>query len=389
MHKLRVGLIGCGNIALNGHIPAYLETPERFEIVAVADPFEIQLELGLTKAKLTTRDGYSDPLELIQRSDVDLIDICTPQHLHRELIEAAAKAGHHIVCEKPLAAVPADAKAAIHAAKQAGVKLAVIHNYLFFPEVVAAKRILDSGELGDVRVVTVNFLGVVDSMGASGFKPKWRHDYASSGGGVLMDMIHGVYLANHFLGSPTQRVSAHVTSHTQGDGVESLALCRLESGDSAALVNIGWGYGHGGIDIVGSKGRLRINYENLGTCPWSAFDNMVITVGSDTRIEPVYFEPNSESIHDKIRWSIAAALTDIADAIGQTRNSAATGEIGLEVLEMTLASYASAATGQSISVPLDNSNPLHIKGVSGIKDLDFTSSSKDSPVRKHNLFGLN
>jgi predicted dehydrogenase len=260
---------------------------------------------------------------------------------------------------------------------------------LFFPEVVAAKRILDSGELGDVRVVTVNFLGVVDSMGASGFKPKWRHDYASSGGGVLMDMIHGVYLANHFLGSPTQRVSAHVTSHTQGDGVESLALCRLESGDSAALVNIGWGYGHGGIDIVGSKGRLRINYENLGTCPWSAFDNMVITVGSDTRIEPVYFEPNSESIHDKIRWSIAAALTDIADAIGQTRNSAATGEIGLEVLEMTLASYASAATGQSISVPLDNSNPLHIKGVSGIKDLDFTSSSKDSPVRKHNLFGLN
>lgn len=389
MRKLRVGLIGCGNIALNGHIPAYLKTPEHFEIVAVADPFETQRELGLVKARLNHRNGYADPLELIKRSDLDLIDICTPQHLHSQLIKAAAEAGHNIVCEKPLAAVPADANAAIHAAKKAGVKLALIHNYLFFPEVVAAKQILESGELGAVRVVTVNFLGVVDSMGASGFKPKWRHDYASSGGGVLMDMIHGVYLANHFLGSPTQRVSAHVTSHTKGEEVESLALCRLESGDSAALVNIGWGYGHGGIDIVGSKGRLRINYENFGTCPWSAFDNMVVTVGSDTRVEPVNFEPNSETIHDKISLSIAAALVDIAEAIEQNKNSVATGEIGFEVLEMTLASYASAATGQSVSVPLETSSPLHLKGVSGIKDLDFTSTAKDSPVKKHNLFGLN
>ena len=130
----------------------------------------------------------------LARDDVDVIDVCTPQHLHRNLVVAAAAAGKHVLCEKPIAAFPADAAAMVTAAKDAGVVLAVMHNYLFFPEIVALRRLIDDGVLGEVRTITVNMLGVVDSPGAAGYNPRWRHDPAAAGGGVLMDMLHGVYV---------------------------------------------------------------------------------------------------------------------------------------------------------------------------------------------------
>src|SRR5690348_9107874 len=83
--------------------------------------------------------------------------------LHRDLVVAAAAAGRHVLCEKPIAAVPADAAAMLAAAQDAGVVLAVVHNYLFFPEVVALRQLIDTSELSEVRTVTVNMLGVVDS----------------------------------------------------------------------------------------------------------------------------------------------------------------------------------------------------------------------------------
>ena len=100
-----------------------------------------------------------------------MIDVCTPQHLHRDLVLAAAAAGKHVLCEKPIAAVPADAAAMVAAAAEAEVVLAVVHNYLFFPEVVALRAVVDSGELGEVRTVRVDMLGVVDSPGAAGYRP--------------------------------------------------------------------------------------------------------------------------------------------------------------------------------------------------------------------------
>src|SRR5437762_10765061 len=129
----------------------------------------------------------------------------------------------------------------VAAAKDAGVVLAVVHNYLFFPEVVALRAAIGSGALGEVRTVRVDMLGVVDSPGAAGYRPQWRHDPAASGGGVLMDMLHGVYLTEHLLGAPAEAVPAFADSAADGDAVEGLALCRLEAGRRAAMVNIGWG----------------------------------------------------------------------------------------------------------------------------------------------------
>ena len=122
---LRVGIVGCGNVALNFHVPAYQALPERYEIVGLADPTPERLEQGRRTANLAPEQVHRDAAALLARDDVDVIDVCTPQHLHRDVVVAAAAAGRHVLCEKPIAAVPADAAAMVDAAARAGVVLAV------------------------------------------------------------------------------------------------------------------------------------------------------------------------------------------------------------------------------------------------------------------------
>lgn len=172
---------------------------------------------------------------------------------------------------------------AVTAAEQAGVLLAMVHDYLFSPEVVAAAAVVASDEIGDVRTVSVSMLGVRDSPGASGCRPDWRPDPAAANGGVLMDMLHAVYLAEHPLGSPAERVSARVDSASNGDAVEGLALCRLESDRTVALVDVGWGLGHGRITVTGTRGRLSIRYRDDGTPPWAPFERLEVVTESGAR----------------------------------------------------------------------------------------------------------
>ena len=383
---LRVGLVGCGNVALNFHVPAYQALPDRYEIAGLADPTPGRLELGREKADLTPEQVHLDTRALLARGDVDVIDVCTPQHLHRDLVVAAAAAGKHLLCEKPIAAVPADAAAMVDAAARAGVVFAVVHNYLFFPEIVALRALVDSGELGEVRTVTVNMLGVVDSPGAAGYRPQWRHDPAASGGGVLMDMLHGVYLAEHLLGRPVRGVSAFVDSTTDGDAVEGLALCRLEAGRRVGLVNIGWGMGPGGVAIQGTIGRAVAHYRADGTMPWAPIEQVTVTTTDCTRTLDL---PPGQELGPLVANAMRDTVADLGDAITTKRPPAADGAAALHTLETTVAAYASAALGRIIAVPLPTHGPLHRRGVMGLGDLRGDDAvPADSLVRRRGLFGL-
>jgi predicted dehydrogenase len=379
---LRVGIVGCGNVALNFHVPAYHAAPEHFTVTALADPTPERLELGRATAGLRPDQVHADAAALIARDDVDIVDVCTPQHLHRGVVEAATAAGKHILCEKPLAATPVDAAAIVAAADAADVTLGVMHNYLFFPEIVTARRIIDSGEIGEVRTVAVDQLGVVDSPGAAGYKPLWRHDYAAAGGGVLMDMVHGVYMAEHLLGEPVERVSAYVDAATPGDPVEGLALCRLESAHRAAMVNIGWGLGNGGIRVTGTKGRIDIRYRDNGTPPWAPFAAM--TVSTEAATEQVDLPPGEE-LAPLIAKAMRDTVIDFAEAVREGRPPAAPGAGALRTLEIAIAAYGSAAIGATVALPLPVDGPLHQRGVVGLTDLPVPT---DASVRTRGLFGL-
>ncbi|GAA1079774.1 Gfo/Idh/MocA family protein [Tsukamurella spumae] len=377
---IRVAVVGCGNIALGFHIPAYLAADDRFRIVGIADPTPERLELGRVAAGLTQEQVHADVADLLARDDVDALDLCTPQHLHRDVAVAAARAGKHVLCEKPIAAVPADAEAMRVAAEEAGTVLAVVANYLFFPEVVALEEIIDSGELGEVRTVRVDMLGVLDLPGAAGYRPTWRHDPAQAGGGVLVDMLHGVYLAEAFLGARAERVSAFVDSATDGDAVDGLALCRLEAGRRSALVNIGWGMGQGGIAVEGRLGRAVAHYRADGTMPWAPFESLTVTTQAGTRTVEL---PAGDELEPLIAASMRATVIDFADAITEGRAPAVDAAVARHILEITLAAYASGALGASIPLPLDGA--LFAAGVAGLAEIGVPD---DSFLRSRGLFGL-
>ena len=114
---VRIGLIGAGGIA-NAHLKGYAAIPDRVKVVAVADanPEAVAARTAETGAK-----GYGDFLEMVKDPDVDAVDICLPHHLHRDAIVAAAEAGKHILCEKPLCLTEQEAKDLLNSVFGAGV----------------------------------------------------------------------------------------------------------------------------------------------------------------------------------------------------------------------------------------------------------------------------
>jgi predicted dehydrogenase len=386
MTRLRVGIIGCGNVALNFHLPAYQALPEQYEIVGLADPTPDRLRLGAEAAGLDEDRLHADALDLITRDDVDVIDVCTPQHLHHDLVIAAAEAGKHVMSEKPLAAAPAEAAAMVRAAEAADVRLGTMHNYLAFPEIRALDALIASGELGRIRTVAVDMLGVVDSAGAAGYRPLWRKDPAASGGGVLIDMLHGVYLAEHLLGAGRDHagidgVSAWIDAD-DGDAVENLALVRLEAGDRAGLVNIGWGLGRGGITVHGTRGRAVLHHREDGTIPWAPFERLTVTTADGSR--DLDLAPGQE-LGSLIADSMREIVADFAAAVHAGRAPLADGAAALRVLETVVAAYGSAALGRTLPVPLPESSALHRRGVVGVPELDVPA---DSRLRELGVFGL-
>ncbi|HET7745137.1 MAG TPA: Gfo/Idh/MocA family oxidoreductase [Gaiellaceae bacterium] len=358
--RLAVGLIGCGNIALNHHVPAYLELADRCYVAGVADPTPSRRELVAAQLGLGDETLFADGRELLERMDVDIVDVCTPQHLRKDVILEAIRRGRDVLSEKPLTAAPADAAELVDAAAAAGVRLGVVHNYGFFPEIAAAMQAIVAGDIGDPEVAIVNYLGVPDIPGTGDWRPDWRHDPAASGGGVLMDMLHAVYVAEGLLGSAFTGVSAFVFARTPGSVVEEVALCRYEAPSAAALVNVGWGHGPGGIQVSGTDGRLEVRYADGGTAPFVPLEGVWVH-GPDGPRE-IEVGPSVDTV--------VAAITDFVDALIEGRPALTSGADGLHVLEAVVGAYASSASGQLVSLPLERESAIFERGLVGLGDAE-------------------
>ena len=148
---------------------------------------------------------HTDFRELVERPDVDLVCIAAPNHLHRDIAVAAAEAGKHVVCEKPLARTLAEADEMIAACQRAGVKLMYAEEICFAPKYVRAKQLADEGALA-----MSTWCGRESSTTAR--TRDWFWDPQLAGGGVLMDMgCHGIEFARWVYGKPAVRsVTAEV-----------------------------------------------------------------------------------------------------------------------------------------------------------------------------------
>ena len=365
-------MIGCGGMGLKGHLPAW--QAEGHDIVAAVDPTPARLDLFRDAAGLAEDACSTEPSSVFERSDIEAVVVATPPAFRPAIVVEALHAGKHVLAEKPIATVPADAWAMVGAARAADRRLAMVHNYLLRPDFVAVKQVLESGVIGQPYVVTMNFLGVRDGTSVAEYQPLWRHDAQVSGGGVLMDMVHAVYLVQWLMDQPIRAVNAALARRLGGN-VEDLALCRFEFESGFGLVNMAWGHGPGGIEIMGTEGRLMLFYRDFGTCPFSPAEQLHVYHGNErVAVDDSFLRPEGEAPSP-----LRSIVRNFVRAVDGLERPLAPGEQGCLVLEATVGAYASAARRRTVPLPLDPDDPVYQRGMQALlgEELSLPISAAD------------
>jgi predicted dehydrogenase len=379
---IRVGIVGLGNVSMAFHIPALLALPDLVRVVAVADPSADRRHEAASTLGLGDDDVHASAEALLERRDIDVVELSTPPHIRVPLALRAIAAGVAVLCEKPIATVPAEAASIVAASATSGVPVGMVHNYLAFPEVITARAAIADGAIGPPEVAILNFLGVDDRPGSAGWRPNWRHEPALAGGGVLMDMMHVVYVAEALIGEPIRRVSAQVLARVDGAPVEDVALCRFEGDRAIALVNVGWGVGPGGITVSGKDGRIEIAYAGGGTGPFAPL-TAIRVVRRDGTVEDRTPAPDPTASVPAVH--LLETLRAFYERIAVGQPPVASAADGLRALETTLAAYASAATGRTVEVPLAAEDPVHRSGIAGLSELPLAAGGV---IRRQGMFGI-
>jgi myo-inositol 2-dehydrogenase/D-chiro-inositol 1-dehydrogenase len=187
MQPIRVALVGCGAIARSVHLPAMAHLSDRVRLVAAADLNE---EAARVAAEPWGASIHTDYRSCVERKDVDMVMIATPEFEHRGPVEAAAAAGKPILCEKPMASSLAEADAMLAACRRAGVRLMIGHSRRFTRRYMEIRRALDGGEIGRLRLVRENERRSRSPLGT----------------------MRGYYTASHWTGDPRVSLGAALTN---------------------------------------------------------------------------------------------------------------------------------------------------------------------------------
>jgi predicted dehydrogenase len=269
--KIRVGFVGCGQIA-RIHLTQYAKMASDVEVAALCDISEACVQQAAKDFSIS--DTYTDYRKMLKRDDIDAIDVCLHNNFHRPATEAALLAGKHVYCEKPMAGSYRDAAAMLETARQAGKMLSIQLSMLYAPETRAAKELIDAGELGELyfaRSTGFRRRGrpYVDGYGTATFVQK-----RSSAGGAMYDM--GVYHISqilYLLGNPkVKRISGKTYQKIEMDAkrreksgydVEELGigLVRFE-GDVVMDLIEAWAIHLDSFEssyVVGTRGGVKLN----------------------------------------------------------------------------------------------------------------------------------
>ena len=194
MKELRIGMIGYGFMG-KAHSNAYAQANHFFPCT-IKPVMKALCARNAEKAQsFATNWGYesieTDWRKLLDRKDIDAVDICTPNNIHKDIAIAAAKAGKMILCEKPLAMNAAEGEEMCEAVEKAGVANMVWYNYRRVPAVTLAKQIIDSGKLGRIFHYRANFLQdwTINADVPQGGAGTWRLDVEAAGSGVTGDLL--------------------------------------------------------------------------------------------------------------------------------------------------------------------------------------------------------
>lgn len=273
---LRGALVGYGFIMEKGHGAAYRQRLQGgwnesgrgepdVRIVAVADVSEARRRLATEH--LPGVRVYPDYMTLLaaEADTLDFVDIATPPAEHATIACAALARGLHVLCEKPLATTIADAREMLDRARAAERVLFPCHNYKHAPVIQNVRRIIDSGEIGRVHLVTLQTFRNTHARGVTEWRPHWRRERRHSGGGIAMDHgSHTFYLAFEWLRSYPTAISARMSTMGNFDTEDDLS-CSLRFPTGVASAHLSWQAGVRKViyTIHGDRGAIRVEDDNV------------------------------------------------------------------------------------------------------------------------------
>lgn len=265
-------------------------------------PVRLQVLVGRDEGRVKAAAGQygwaetaTDWREVVERDDIDVVDVCTPGHLHAEVAIAALRAGKHVLVEKPLANSVAEAEELVRAAADAPGVAMLGFNYRRVPALALARQLVADGEIGRVRQARLSYLQ--DWLTDPQAPMTWRLRKETAGSGVLGDLgSHAVDQLQHLLGEPVTQVSASLrtfvterpgpdgaepvtvddaawaTLHTPSGVVASLEVSRVATGRKNALE----------IELYGETGALRFDLESLNELRLHRTTGPLTTQGTST-----------------------------------------------------------------------------------------------------------
>src|SRR6187399_2108285 len=281
---LNIGMIGYGFMG-RAHSNGYRRVSNFFDL-AYTPVLKAACARDAAKAKaFADQWGYesieTDWRKLLARKDIDAVDICTPNNLHKEIAIAAAQAGKMILCEKPLAMNTAEGEEMCQAVEKAGVANIVWYNYRRIPAVTFAKQIIDSGKLGRIFHYRANFLQdwTISADLPQGGAGLWRLDAAAAGSGVTGDLLahcidtaiwlngkidNVTALTETFIKERKHNLTGKVEKVTIDDAC--LFLCRFANGSLAQFESTRYARGHKALytfEINGEHASIKWDLHDL------------------------------------------------------------------------------------------------------------------------------
>jgi myo-inositol 2-dehydrogenase / D-chiro-inositol 1-dehydrogenase len=343
--RVKVGIIGSGFEA-DIHAASFRLMPDEAEVVAVASPSPGRAERFAQDRQIPR--FFTDYRQMLAEADIEMITIAAPNSLHAEMTIAAAKAGKHVVCEKPLAVTLEEADRMLEACRSHGVLLMYAEELYFTPKYLKAKQMADEGAFGKLYLV---------KQMEKHFGPHapWFWDAKRSGGGVFMDMgCHGIAFCWWFLGRPKiERVFCHMGTYVHGDRTEGEdeSLCILDfAGGAKGVIENSWARRGGMEDRIEVYGEDGLTYADLH------MGNALTTYSEHGYGYAVEKAPSTKGwtwpvFEELWNYGFPQERHHFARCVRGKDLPQATGEDGRMVQEVLYAGYQSAGLGAQVSLP--------------------------------------
>lgn len=351
---IKVAVIGTGAIA-PAHIKAYQQLSDRCEIVALCDIYPEKAEKAAKDFNLDV-DIYNDHTQMLNRSDIDLVSVCTPPYTHAEIAINFLNAGKNVLVEKPMASSLEECDAMNRAQAKSGKILSIISQNRFTNPMMKLKAILDTKLMGPIVHTQV------DSFWWRGhcyYDLWWRGTYEKEGGGCTLNhAVHHIDIFHWMNGMPSE-VTA-VTSNTSHDNAEvedlSVAIFRYPNGSLAQITS--------SVVHHGEEQQLIFQGKNARvSVPWKV---------TASKSKQNGFPEKDEELEDKLQTAYeqlvdleftghTGQIDNVLSALEGKKEILVDGKQGRQTVELITAIYQAASTGESVKLPLNETSPFYTR----------------------------